>query len=411
MPDTKTIWIAGAGVESVPLIAAAKQRGLHVVASDGDRHAPGFDQADEQVLVSCYDPKATVTAAQNYRRNVGPIDGVCSLGVDNALVVAEAAYALGLPGANNLVSVRLSADKLKLKEMLGYGGVPHPRGWSEEEVGGLVYSHRSLGLQSVVKPPDSRGARGVTILPYDPTPAQFEYAFRVAKAASPTGRVMIEQYLAGPQVSAEMVMLDSRRYAMPGFIDRNYSRLNQFAPHVIEDGGQQPSALHGPGVVLNLMFKAARALQVTRGIIKGDVVWTTEGPKLIELALRPSGGWMASHQIPLATGVDMLGIILKLALGEKISIKEIRPKHQTPVASRYAFAHPGRVMAISLYPAPSYLMHRHLFVREGDTIGPITSHIARAGVVICTGETRAEAVARAEQEAARIFIQTGVPVS
>ena len=53
---------------------------------------------------------------------------------------------------------------------------------------------------------------------------------------------MVEQYLDGPQVSTESIVIDGRCFT-PGFSDRNYEYLERYAPFFIENGGDLPSHL------------------------------------------------------------------------------------------------------------------------------------------------------------------------
>ncbi len=87
---------------------------------------------------------------------------------------------------------------------------------------------------------------------------------------------------------------------------------------MIENGGEQPSSLSlsQKTEVINLAEQAAAAMGIREGIAKGDMVLTSSGPKVIEIAARLSGGWMSSDQIPLATGVDIVGAAIRIALGE-----------------------------------------------------------------------------------------------
>ena len=60
----------------------------------------------------------------------------------------------------------------------------------------------------------------------------------------------------------------------PGFSDRNYEYLDTYAPFFIENGGDLPS--HLPQdiqiKVKDLVSRAAAALGVTNGTVKGDIV-------------------------------------------------------------------------------------------------------------------------------------------
>jgi len=51
-----------------------------------------------------------------------------------------------------------------------------------------------------------------------------------------------------------------------------------------------------------------------------------------------------------------------------------------------------------------------LHVREGDTISPMVSHPSRAGMVITSGRSREEAVARASDAISAVKIITEKPM-
>ena len=67
---TKTIWIVGAGIESIPGISLAKKLGMNVIVSDGNPNAPGLKFADKSIIISTYDIDGTVDAAFEYNQNV-----------------------------------------------------------------------------------------------------------------------------------------------------------------------------------------------------------------------------------------------------------------------------------------------------------------------------------------------------
>jgi biotin carboxylase len=221
---------------------------------------------------------------------------------------------------------------------------------------------------------------------------------------------MVEEYLEGPQISTESILLDGIGYT-PGFVDRNYEYLERFAPNIIENGGQQPSHLSAEEKhsVACLAEEAGRALGVTNGVVKGDMVLTKEGPKVIEIATRLSGGWFSTDQIPLATGVNFIGCAIRLALGENIDQSELVPRFQKGVAIRYFFPTPGKVKSIKnaeKYRKISWVYKLHFFVDQGDVVEATTNHTKRAGFVITVGETRDEAVARAETVIKDVMVET-----
>lgn len=368
------LWVVGAGTEAVAVIKQAKSMGHHVIASDGNPQAPGFEFADERCPVDTYSTWQQVRCARAFIGHT-PISGVIAACADVPLTVAAVAAEVGAHGLPLSVA-QLGQDKWAMKQRLLAAGIPTARGWevtSPKHITRLMQEH---GIDLVVKPVDSRGARGVTRVR---TQDQARAAFQIAQAQSKSLRVIAEEWLSGTQHSTESILLpaangvESRSESWcgtPGFLDRNYSRLDEFAPYIIEDGADGPTRLSDKDrdAVVSLAEKAARAVvgDVTT-TVKADMVLTPDGPKVIELALRLSGGYMSTELIPRMTGVDFIGAAIRLALGETVKPEDVKPKFERGVAIRYN-------------------------IPKG-----CTSHPERKGHVIAYDDTRDAAIKRAER--------------
>lgn len=402
----KTLLIISGGIEAVPGIQRAKDMGLNVVVSDMNPRAPGFKVADDRIVASTYDIDATVEAAKEYHRNKRLIDGVICMAADIPLTVASVAEELGLPSIPVSVA-NLSSNKLAMKERFQEAGIPISRFKKIETLEDLHNIINEKKLPLVLKPVDSRGARGVLRIT---DVEQVKWAFDHSIRFSPTGQLIVEEYLEGPQVSTEAVVIDGIGYSI-GFSDRNYEYLDRFSPYIIENGGSFPSYLNleDQKKISDLAIKASLALGVHTGVVKGDMVLTEEGPKVIEIATRLSGGWLSSDQIPLGLGVDIVGSAIKLALGEKVEKDDLRPKFHKGVAIRYFFPKPGKVKElknIEHFKNIKWIHRLCLFVKPGDVIEPVTDHTKRAGFVITVADTAELAVNRAENVINTIEIVT-----
>jgi biotin carboxylase len=398
--------IVNGGLEAVPGIMLAKEMGLHVVVSDQNPQAPGFAWADDCLLASTYDMEATVAAASRYHHRVRRLDGVMCLAADVPLTVAGVAAALGLPGIS-LESARLASDKLAMKQKFAADGVPIP--WfsqveSPEHLRRLVAEQ---GLPLVLKPVDSRGARGVLRLTGE---VDLAWAYQESHRHSPTGRVMVERFLPGPQVSTESLVLAGITYT-PGFSDRNYEYLERFAPCIIENGGELPSFLPDnlQAAVREVVARAALSLGITDGVVKGDLVVSQDRAYVIEVAARLSGGYFCTHEIPLSTGVSTIKAVIRQALGEPLDPRELRPRFHRGVVQRYLFPRPGRVVSIRgvdqarQLPGVAEIL---INVGAGDVVREPTDSNAAAGMVLAVGDTRAEALQRATAAVEIIQVET-----
>jgi biotin carboxylase len=264
------------------------------------------------------------------------------------------------------------------------------------------------GFPLVIKPVDSRGARGVLRL--TEAAVDLNWAYEFSAGQSPSGRVMVEEFLEGPQISTESVVLEGVAHT-PGLADRNYEFLDRFAPHIIENGGDLPTRLSAEEQqsMRDLIQQAAASMGVCDGVVKGDVVFHEGKPFIIELATRLSGGYFCTHEIPLSTGVDFVGCAIRLALGEQVRADELVPRFERYISQRYLFPSPGRVVGIvgaeraSELPGVVFCQVR---LKVGDIVGPVNSHPARAGLVMATGESREEAMERTRAAIESIEIAT-----
>lgn len=403
---SKTLLIISGGIEAADAARRAKAMGLHVVVSDRDTQAPGFAFADSRLIADVYGPEETAAAAARYSRKVRKIDGVLCVAADAPVTAAMVAQRLRLPGLPLHVA-ELACDKLAMKRCFRSAGVAVP--WFSE-VKTPQELHRiaiERGRDLVIKPVDSRGSRGVQRIAEVP---DLNRAFALARAHSPTERVMVEQYLPGPQVSTESIVTGGRCYT-PGFSDRNYEYLDRYAPFFVENGGDLPSRLppETQEKVRDLVARAAGAMGITDGTVKGDIVVHDGAPYVIELAARLSGGFFCTREIPLNTGVDFVGAAIRLALGEPVDEAGLVPRQQTPVIQRYAFPRPGTVLRVTGAEAAAALpgiAEVVVTARPGDVIPEAGDKRPSAAMVLASGATRDMALKAANDALALIRIET-----
>ncbi|HEY1632749.1 MAG TPA: ATP-grasp domain-containing protein [Rhizomicrobium sp.] len=402
----KTLLIVSGGIEAADAAKRAKEMGLYVVVSDRDHEAPGFAYADSCLIADVYGADETAAAAERYSRKIRKIDGVICVAADAPQTTAAVVKRLRLPGLSE-ESARVACDKLAMKERFLAAGVPIPWFSPVATVQQLQRIAIERGRDLVIKPVDSRGSRGVQRV------AQVEdltKAFALARSHSPTQRVMVEQYLDGPQVSTESIVVGGRCFT-PGFSDRNYEYLERYAPFFIENGGDLPSHLPDDiqAKVREAVANAAMALGITNGTVKGDIVVHNGEPHVIELAARLSGGFFCTREIPLNTGVDFIGAAIKVALGEPVPPEELEPKTQTPVIQRYAFPDPGKIVSVEgaenarAVPGVTEVI---VTAKPGDVIPPAGDKRPSAAMVLATGASRADALKAANDALSHLKIVT-----
>ena len=386
--DLKTLLIISGGIEAVPGIKLAKKMGFHVVVSDGNLQAPGFKYGHDKIIASTYNIDDTLQKVKKYHETRREINGVMCIASDVPLTVAKISSELRLPGIP-VSSAKLAMDKLAMKIKFKNDNIPIPnfrKISSKEQFKEII---QEWGFPIVIKPVDNRGARGVLRITKE---VDLEWAWEHSKKNSPSGTVMVEEFLDGPQISTESMMIDGRCYTV-GFSDRNYEFLERYSPFIIENGGDLPSLLDSKIKTLlnDIVEHAGKSMGIYNGIIKGDIVIHDGKPYVIELAARLSGGYFCTHTIPMNTGVDLVNAI-KMAIGDKIDTRDLIPKNKH-ICQRFIFPKPGiikKINGVDELKNPTIKYHS-IHIKPGDTIEIPTSHPSRAGMVIAEGNSNEEA--------------------
>ena len=292
----------------LPAIKTAKAMGLKVAVTDYNPEALGMRLADFPIVVSTRNINLTVNTTREFHQTC-PLDGVMTVGTDASQTVAAVANALNLPGIPFEVAER-ATDKIKMRYCLRKHNVPIPDFrpvWSLAEA---EIALKEMSLPLVIKPCDNMGARGVKkILKAEDLPP----AFQEAKEASISGKLILEEFMQGPELSLDALVFDGK-IEITGIADRHIER----APYFVEVGHTLPSNLPKAQQeeVKDVFRQAIRALGIDHGAAKGDIKLTPEGPKIVEIAARLSGGWMSAHTYPLSSGVNLMKAAIQVALGE-----------------------------------------------------------------------------------------------
>jgi biotin carboxylase len=397
--------VLGAGRESLPVLRALHALGCHLAVLDGVPSAPGFRSADAGLLASTFDEEATIEAVRAYAARA-PLDGVLGTTRRVATAVALAAEALGLPGAS-LGAARLVADRLATKARLRDAGVPVP--WCARVCGpaALRQIRAATTERLVVKPVDGWAARGVVRLLDG---VDLAWAQRVALLSSPSARAMVEAYTEGLRLSV-IALVAHGAVTVVDVAERAGDAHERFAPFLLDAGHDRPAMLSSAqhAAVEALLGTSIHVLGVDSAVVTGEVVLGRRGPLLVDLELGLVDGRRLTHEIPLATGIDVMGSVLRLTLGEALGSDALMPRWRRPVAERAVFASPGTVVMVCDAERAAEgdgVTLVDMLVGPGGRVPPPTSNMCHGGAVVATGESREQAVARASAAAQRISVVT-----
>ena len=390
-PPGKRLLVLGAGPAQLGLLAAARERGLFVIALDRDPAAPGFAYADRRAIISTEDEHGIERLAEAER-----IDGIVAPGIDwPVAIAARVAEKLRLPHPLTPAVAVLATSKLKQRERLAEAGVPQPR-WHS------VASEENLGesVPVVVKAPDRQGQRGLTLVSRAEELAQ---AVATAVEESRSGLAIVEELVDGPEVTVNAFSVRGRFVPLT-VTDRLTAEPPAFGvalAHV------WPSEAAGEEAV-RTAEAAAAALGITDGPTYTQLRIGPGGPQVIELAARLGGGHDA-ELAEAALGVELNGLALAGALGEHVEAPA--PTAQVGGATvRFLVPPEGDLVAVEgVDEARSQegVLDVRVYRRPGHVFGPFRRGADRAGAVLAVGDSRKEALERADRAAALIRFEVG----
>lgn len=380
----KKLLIIGAGIFQIPAIKKAKKLGCFVIATDVDPSAPGFLYADAKKIVDVKDVEGNGEVGKQYG-----IDGVMSivaeLGVRTA---ADVAYALDLQGLKPECA-RAATDKFLMREIFAQKKLPSPLYKKAFTIKEAQSASEALGFPIVVKPVDSSGSRGVSKVDRID---ELEKAFSWAKEYSQNGSVIIETFVEGEEVTVEALSYkgDHQILAISGkkHIPFPYCvSIDLTYPPLYDEGTLESIRI--------LTKKALTALGIDSGPSHSEILMTKDGPVLVEIAARGGGYGVFSDIIELVSGVDIVKESITIALGSK---PDIYAKYQKAATLRFFTPGEGKIAAIVGVEQARALPGVRIVsiaLKPGDSIDRIVSDGTRPGYVITYGDTRQEAIARA----------------
>jgi isopentenyl diphosphate isomerase/L-lactate dehydrogenase-like FMN-dependent dehydrogenase/biotin carboxylase len=401
MPVKKTIMIIGGGLLQTPVITTAKKMGYQVIVTDYNPDAIGMKDADIPIVMSTRDIQGSVRVAKR-QNEITPISGVLTVGTDASMTVAAVANALDLPGIK-FDDAEAATNKLKMRMRFKEHNIPSPAFLPVWTLSDAKKGCKILGFPVVMKPSDNMGARGVMRID---NANQVADAFKFAKSASPSGELIVEQFMDGPELSIDAIIFNEE-ITITGVADR----IIEYPPNFVETGHTMPSHLKIEMLedACDIMRRGIKALGLTTGAAKGDIKVTKSGAMIGEIAARLSGGFMSAYTYPLSSGVDLMKAMIEVSLGHEPG--NLEPVFNKVAIERAIICKPGVVKKISgLEEALKVPGVEEIFlnIKEGDTVVKPTSNVEKSGNIIAVGDTLKQAEASVKQCLDLLMIETSV---
>jgi biotin carboxylase len=401
-------WIIGGGAMQLPLIQEAAELGLRSIVTDRDPHCLCAAHADLFEPLDVFDIPGHLHLADALQARGIAISGVLAAGIDAPETMAALARHLGLPGVDPAIA-RLVHHKADFRARLQALGHPVPvyTTLRTSDLPQLAAIGERTGYPLIIKNTDSSGSRGTRIFRQADLPAMQAVA-QEAIAVSKSATALVESCWEGSEHTVETLFDIDGRFHRCFITDRHFDKADGWA---LETGLRHPSAL-APAMqetMFQLAEQVASELGITIGAAKFDMMVTADGPRIIEMTVRLSGGFDCQFLVPAATGKRVLKAAVLTALGQRIPDGLLQPTRQRVGVTGSLWPAPGRIARIAgvdearRLPGIEQIFFRYA---EGEQIQPYTDCTRRVCFIVATGEDEASAQRNLARAAQAIHIDT-----
>jgi biotin carboxylase len=350
--------------EGFESLLAARRLGYDIVMIGRPGAVPDWARTfvDELVVVDTFDLEASLAAARELAAR-HPVHGVANWTEMDVELVAHITRALDLPGIPP-DAARRCRNKFAMKQALAHLDGVLPRFARVTSLEELEAAIGTIGYPAVVKPAGGSGSKGIFELHgADDLEPAVQHLLRIAHPDFDVvfrqfpGELIVEEFLDGDEFSVEAFVQDGR-VEIVGVTDKVTSPGFHLELRHVFPSGLDASALAA-------IEEGTRLVATTLGMdycsVHLEAKVGDRGFRFIEVAARPAGDYIATHVVPLASGVQYFENVVRVAVGLPL---EIAPTLPFVAGVRFALAdRPGifqRVDGVeALLERPGY---EHVFL-------------------------------------------------
>ena len=335
MKSPEYIWLLAGGAMQEGLARTIQDMGYRLILTDIDSSCSCSQYADVFIQRDTFDINGNLKEAEKLRKT-HDIRACVTVAADCHPTVSHICRTLGLSGIAPEIS-NICRQKSVTRDVLTRGHIPQPCSYFVGTYEEAQQYLRSLGGVGVLKATDNSGSRGFVYL--ESMDMLTPQVFRESVDMGTTGYAIIEEALVPlkeciAEQSVETLWYNGTMYWL-NWVDRLFRTDLDLFPNIefthdndinwaVEIGHINP-AIHPyevKKVTQEMVERAGRCLGIHKQkgahILKADIMLTLQGPIIIELTPRLSGGWDSSGTTPARGGNFQTGI-LRLALGEPLS--------------------------------------------------------------------------------------------
>lgn len=375
----KKILLLGGSAQQIIAINTAKEMGYYTVVCDYLDDNPGRLIADKFYLVSTTDKEAILKVAKEEG-----ISGILAYASDPAApTAAYVAEQLHLPGSP-YESVEILCNKDKFRDFLSRNGffTPKAKGYSNIDEALTDINSEFYKFPIIVKPVDSSGSKGVGIANAN---SEAEEVLNYAMSFSRSKRIIVEEYvnMYGYQVAGDGLSVNGKLvFRCFGNDHFNSNCPNPFVPISASFPYNMPHEVHNK--IHDEIQRLLNLLNMQTSTYNFDIRIDGDfNVYLMEVAPRNGGNYIP-QVIKYMTGVDLVRLSIKAAMGENIEFD-----YSTGLSGCYSYFAVHSIkdgildrIDISEDVLNNHIVENHILKKRGDVINTFTGANTTLGILI-----------------------------
>ncbi|MBP3708100.1 MAG: ATP-grasp domain-containing protein [Clostridia bacterium] len=383
----KKVMILGAGLLQSYVIKRAKDLGYETIVLDMDENAIGRKYADKFIPINIVDKEECLEVAQENN-----IDGVLTAATDYGVITsAYIANKMGLPGLDVSVAAIIK-NKYDVRRILYENGADDTNQFFEiTDINDVDEVCKEAIFPLIVKPCDGSGSKGVCKVN---SKDELKLAIKDALEVSLSKKALAETFIVGNEYGVESFVHNNEIHIL-GIMKKEMTK----PPFYAELGHCIPSKLPNniEKKVKEVAEKAIKSLGINFGAVNMDLLITSDGKVcIVDIGARMGGNLIGSHIIPLSSGIDYMGNIIKCAVGDN---PDFQRKYDKPIATRLLALTPGEIIEVPDFSKYNCMDNLEVVckLKEGDVINKYKNNLDGCGYVVAKGDGIDECIKMAEK--------------
>lgn len=363
----KKVLILGVASTQMDALLELKDMGCETYAIGMAKDGPGADVADHFDIINILDEEGVTNHIINNK-----IDVVYSTGSDLAMPVAcRLSEKLGLPHFVSSKAAYICNHKNAMRETLTQeckGNIPYQVLEETEQI--------TIEFPAILKPSDSQGQRGIFLIN---SQEEFEAHFKEAKEYSREGKVIVEKYIDGPEVSVNGYMVNGElKYIVASDRDTWPEYTGLIHKHTVPSVAVSDKA---KATMQTIVEDACNRVGIMNGPVYFQMKVEGDTPYIIEMTPRLDGCHMWNI-LARATGVNLMKLVFSHLLNnDTFELDKVCDKIK-PMELVFWCQKPHSYMDRSAFELPEDALYHFYYYENGEYVRPVNGIFDKVGYYI-----------------------------